>query len=525
MKSIGVREIGEGLDGLNVAISESEDFGRPRFLVLSQSHGLVTLELDADTEGDSALKALNGKVDSLLSELPELQAVTIHRVVIRDSENESNSRFYVNPKELQNASWLSKLNGSQIEESLYEGLKLALTPAAIVRVPIRSDVLDEGLNERNIQRIQLDTVQASTALRKIKHALVVTGPAGSGKSLVLAARARWLSTEHPDWRIRLVCFNKALVSYLNSLVSGCANITVETIGQYAYRLGHRLTFGSSAEAELDFKAAEVRGIPIDADALLIDESQDFFAAWFKFLEASLFPGRGGIVMVGDDSQALYRDSFIGDAFDEADIEVVYLARPYRSTRQILEVAAALEPELGIEGREYALDGEPVEVIWAENLTEQAKAIAFDFANLAQSGYAWSDMGILVSHRYMMKPVAGALRGRNIPFNTVSPKEAGSIDMHENRVKVMTYHSAKGLEFGVVALLGLDQLKDPNEVGIELEEREARGRGERLCLVGPTRAKDLLYITYTKSNRYIDQLVGSKAPHRRWVWPDNYGVDV
>jgi len=522
--NIGMREISAGLDGADVAVFESEDFGKPKFLILIRSHGLVALELDQEAKGDSTLKALNGKIDSLCAELPELEAVKIHRVVIRDLAEPGDSRFYLNRSELESSGWLSRLNGSSIEQSLFEGLKFALTPDAIVRIPSRSPVLDDGLSERMMKRIQLDTVQASTALRAVKRALVVTGPAGSGKSLVLAARARWLSSEHPDWRIRIVCFNQGLSSYFNSLVVGCPNVTVETIWEYADRIGHRVSFKSGEQAELDLEKARARGIPIDADALLIDESQDFFAAWFKFLDDSLFPGRGGIVIAGDDSQALYRDSFIGDAFEDEDIEVAYLAQPYRSTRQILDVAAALEPEFAIEDRIYSLDGAPVEVIWAESLIEQAKAIAFDFVSLGENGYAWSEMGILVSHRYMMKPVAGALRAQNIPFNTVGRTEAGSMDMHEDRVKVLTYHGAKGLEFGVVALLGLDQLKDPNEAGIDSEEKEERCRSERLCLVGPTRAKDLLYITYTKSNRYIDQLVGSAAPHRPWVWPDDYGVD-
>lgn len=525
MTHVGVLDIAAGLVGASAEVFESHDFGRPRFLVLSLSHGLVALDMDSDFSGDSTLKALNGKIDSLLTELPELEDVKISRIVIRDSDGPSVSRFYISPKDLENFAWLSELNGSPIERSLFEGLKSALMPEAIVRIQSRSPVSDDGLNERTMKRIQLDTVQASTAFRKVKHVLVVTGPAGSGKSLVLAARARWLSSEHPDWRIRIVCYNQGLKSYFNSLVIGCPNVTVETIWQYADRIGHRVTFTSIQQSELDFERAEVKGIPIDSDALLIDESQDFFASWLKFLDASLFPGRGGFVIAGDDSQALYRDSYIGDAFDDEDIDTAYLAQPYRSTRQILDVAAALEPEYAIEDRNYALEGAPVELIWAQNLIEQGRAIAFDFAALEKVGYAWSDMGILVSHRYMMRPIARALIDGKVPFHTVSRSEAGSMDMHENKVKVLTYHGAKGLEFGVVALVGLDQLKDPNEAGIDASEREDRGRSERLCLVGPTRARDLLYITYTKSNRYIDQLVGSAAPHRPWVWPEDYGVDA
>ena len=65
---------------------------------------------------------------------------------------------------------------------------------------------------------------------------------------------------------------------------------------------------------------------------------------------------------------------------------------------------------------------------------------------------------------------------------------------------MTLHSAKGLEFEVVFLVGFEEGILPhsrcliNESEIE-EER-------RLCYVGITRAKDYLYITYATQRLYF-----------------------
>jgi DNA helicase-2/ATP-dependent DNA helicase PcrA len=66
---------------------------------------------------------------------------------------------------------------------------------------------------------------------------------------------------------------------------------------------------------------------------------------------------------------------------------------------------------------------------------------------------------------------------------------------EEAVSLMTIHSAKGLEFTVVFLVGLEQglfphnrsLKDP----VQLEEER------RLCYVGITRAKEQLFLSYTR----------------------------
>lgn len=70
---------------------------------------------------------------------------------------------------------------------------------------------------------------------------------------------------------------------------------------------------------------------------------------------------------------------------------------------------------------------------------------------------------------------------------------------QEQVSLMTLHSAKGLEFSVVFLVGLEQglfphsrsLSDP----LTLEEER------RLCYVGLTRAREQLFLTYTQQ-RYV-----------------------
>jgi DNA helicase-2/ATP-dependent DNA helicase PcrA len=75
---------------------------------------------------------------------------------------------------------------------------------------------------------------------------------------------------------------------------------------------------------------------------------------------------------------------------------------------------------------------------------------------------------------------------------------GQAEAWEDCVQLMTMHSAKGLEFPLVFLCGMEDglfphqrsVADPN--GLE-EER-------RLCYVGITRAKQTLYITYAEQRR-------------------------
>jgi len=75
---------------------------------------------------------------------------------------------------------------------------------------------------------------------------------------------------------------------------------------------------------------------------------------------------------------------------------------------------------------------------------------------------------------------------------------GQGDAWEDCVQLMTLHSAKGLEFPVVFLCGMEDGLFPHQRSI----REPAGLEEerRLCYVGMTRAMRQLYLTYAEQRR-------------------------
>ena len=99
------------------------------------------------------------------------------------------------------------------------------------------------------------------------------------------------------------------------------------------------------------------------------------------------------------------------------------------------------------------------------------------------------LGAMREHEEQITPGSDALQ--SFLELTALNSDADNIDESEGTVKLMTLHSAKGLEFPVVFMPGMEDDIFPsrrskeNETGIE-EER-------RLCYVGVTRAKERLYL--------------------------------
>jgi DNA helicase II / ATP-dependent DNA helicase PcrA len=87
-------------------------------------------------------------------------------------------------------------------------------------------------------------------------------------------------------------------------------------------------------------------------------------------------------------------------------------------------------------------------------------------------------------------------------------DADEKDPNADTVKLMTIHAAKGLEFPVVFVGGLEEGLFPN--AMSLNTREELEEERRLFYVAITRAKGRLYLTYANTRYRFGQLVQSDA---------------
>ena len=79
---------------------------------------------------------------------------------------------------------------------------------------------------------------------------------------------------------------------------------------------------------------------------------------------------------------------------------------------------------------------------------------------------------------------------------------GQADAWEDCVQLMTLHSAKGLEFPVVFMAGLEEGLFPHQMSIDEPGRLEEER--RLCYVGMTRARQRLHVSYAEKRRLHGQ---------------------
>jgi DNA helicase-2/ATP-dependent DNA helicase PcrA len=90
------------------------------------------------------------------------------------------------------------------------------------------------------------------------------------------------------------------------------------------------------------------------------------------------------------------------------------------------------------------------------------------------------------------------------FLTHASLEAGETqaDSNQDAVQMMTIHTAKGLEFPLVVMAGVEEGMFPSQMTNDEPGRMEEER--RLCYVGMTRAMQKLFITYAESRRLYGQ---------------------
>ena len=242
-------------------------------------------------------------------------------------------------------------------------------------------------------------------------------------------------------------------------------------------------------------------------AVVIDEAQDLSPVSLRFL-LGLVPTLAGVYLTADASQSLYQRGFSWKQIHQ-DLRVtgrsLLLKRNYRNTAQITAACTAILQGTDAGDAECLVQepsphqGEVPSVLMTDSADQIAQLVR-DFFLQAAKTYRIPLHGgaVLCPSNQMGEDIAARLSNLGLKTQFF---QGNQLDLNATCVKVLTLHSAKGLEFPFVAIIGLQEGRlpklDPNLP--EEESSAAIDEQRRLFYVGCSRAMRALTVIGSRSS--------------------------
>lgn len=131
--------------------------------------------------------------------------------------------------------------------------------------------------------------------------------------------------------------------------------------------------------------------------------------------------------------------------------------------------------------------------------EEAELVAERIEAACQGGRSPSEVAVLCRAKYQMRPIEQALLRRHIACQSMGSQRVGAFAWREQSVKLLTLHSAKGLEFPLVFIAGLQAMSMKDESPEE---------AARLLYVGMTRATHELVLSAHGDSPFVQRVGAS-----------------
>ncbi|MET3495273.1 rhodanese-related sulfurtransferase [Variovorax boronicumulans] len=359
---------------------------------------------------------------------------------------------------------------------------------------------------------------------------VIHGSAGSGKTMILVFRAQQLAAAaQPDRPILVLCYNRALSQRIEGQLRQRGvdeRVVIRTFHSWcqelvkAYQLDVPRGLKGSAyyEALAETVSRSVASGLVPGGqytALLIDEAHDFEDAWLELAARMVTPATNSLLVLYDDAQSIYQKKRRKFNFASVGIQAQgrtsILKLNYRNTAEVLMLAMHCAQTLladRAETEEAMQSVLPVTagrrgptpvLLLAGNAREEAEWVVERIAQAIASGRALDEVAVLCRIRRHMDLVGLALQRQGIAFQSMNAPDFQAFDWTRPSVKLLTLHSAKGLEFPMVVVAGLDAMPLASE---PMDEEV------RLLYVGMTRATHELVLSAAGTSPMVRRVQNS-----------------
>jgi hypothetical protein len=352
---------------------------------------------------------------------------------------------------------------------------------------------------------------------------IIHGAAGSGKTMILIFRAQYLAAAaRPDQPVLVLCFNRTLADRIDAQLRQRGvdeRVQVRTFHSWCHDVVDSYQLHVPPVADLDMRyrvmvetvehALETGFVPGGQyTALLVDEAHDFEDVWLHMAVRLVNPATNSMLVLYDDAQSIYQKKRRKFNFASVGIEArgrtSILKMNYRNTAEVLALAVHCAQGL-LQGAGENRDDDEIPLVQPASAgrrgalpvlmqgrdeREEAELIAERIEAAHAAGVPLGDIAVLCRTKYLMKPIEQALGRRGLDVQSMNSQAFRRFDWRRPSIKLLTMHSAKGLEFPLVFVAGLQALPMRNE---SLED------AARLLYVAMTRAThDLVLATHGPS---------------------------
>lgn len=430
---------------------------------------------------------------------------------------------------------LKQIENSYDKDMLIEKLKLMfpikfdfepLTQSTMDR--IRGNIFKEiKLSSDNESILKVMNLEQEKYAKGIGYGhRVIRGVAGSGKTIILICRAKYLMEAHKDWNILVLCYNKTLAAFLRESICKDGNQSnMEIIHMHGWinKISRELNLPIARyDKDVTSNISKITDGMLEGlkkyDAILIDEGQDLEEKWLKFIVKNLRnPEHSHLLLTSDGAQNLYSRKYtLKSVGIKAVGRTVIMRENYRNTKEILNFANGIlldnntkknnneeENDFIIEPKSILRTGNVPNVIQQKIFQDEVDNIISQIIELNKSGIKYGEIAVLYPYsKYLkteyVKIIEENFKDKSIPYLCINKAvNKANFRLDRNEVKISTIYSAKGLDFKVVFICGINE-------GLMKNYEESK----KLLYVGMTRATDILKVAYSVNNELTEAMIRS-----------------